>query len=113
MNMFVAAQGGAVAAHILALRASERKKGRYVVLIGGLKGADIAAPKISLLHDVCPAPGEYWLVLRPYQHIGHKPCMTTIAVGEGMDRDQTMMKPDGYLIGWIGLVFEPMAGVTQ
>ena len=111
--MFVAAQGGAVAAHILALRASERKKWRYVVLIGGLKGADIAAPKISLLHDVCPAPGEYWLVLRPYQHIGHKPCMTTIAVGEGMDRDQTMMKPDGYLIGWIGLVFEPMAGVTQ
>src|ERR1017187_6186009 len=71
-----------LAKFLIALRASERKKGRYVVLIGRLKGVDIATTKISLLHDVCPAPGEYWLVLRPYQHLGHKPCMTTIAVGD-------------------------------
>ena len=39
--------------------------------------------------------------------------MATVAIGEGMDGNQTMMKTDGDLIGRKGPVFEPIAGVAQ
>jgi hypothetical protein len=39
--------------------------------------------------------------------------MTTVAIGERMDRDQAMMKSDRDLVGWKGLVFVPIVGVAQ
>ena len=61
----------------------------YVVLVGYLEGVDIAAPKVSLRHDIRSTPSEYGSVLHPRKYIGHEPCMTTVAIGEEMDRDQT------------------------
>ena len=78
---------GSCHAALPSLRTSERKKWLYVVFVGRLEGVDIAVPKISLRHDVCSAPGEFRFVLRPRQHISHEPCMTTVAIGEGMDRN--------------------------
>jgi hypothetical protein len=39
--------------------------------------------------------------------------VATVAVGEGMNENQTMMKPDGDLIGRKSPVFEPIACIAQ
>ena len=95
------------------LGASKHQERFYVILVGRLEGVNIAAPKVPLGHDVCAAPCEYGPFLRPHQYIGHESCMATVAVGEEMDGNQTMMEADGDLIGRKGLVFEPIAGVAQ
>jgi hypothetical protein len=87
------------------LRARECQEWPYIVFVCGAKSIEIAAPKISRLHDVRSAPGEYRSILHPRQYVGHESCVTTVAVGEGMDRDQTMMEPDGDLIWRKGPVF--------
>src|ERR1700722_14722845 len=95
------------------LGASKLQKRLYVVLVRRLESVDIAVPKVSLRHDIRSAPSEYGFILRSRQYVSDESCMTTVAICEGMDRDQTMVKTDGGLIGWKGLVFEPISGVAQ
>ena len=95
------------------LRASECQEWPYIVFVCGAKSIDIAAPKISMLHNVCASPGKHRHVLDPCEYVGHEPSVATVAIGKGMNGDQTMMKPDGDLIGRKGPVFEPIAGIAQ
>ena len=81
--------------------------------VGCAERVDIALAEVPGTHQFRSTPGKDGPVLSLGQHIRHQACVAAIAVGEGMDGNQAVMKADGEFIGSIGRVFEPIAGITQ
>jgi len=60
-----------------------------------------------------PAPCKDRHALLLNQNIGHEACMAPVTVWKAMDGYQTMMEPDGQLIGRVCLVFKPVACISK
>lgn len=93
--------------------AREVKKPLKVIPIGGLKGLDVALAKVSGAPQIGAAPGENRPALPLDQYVRHQTCMAPIAIGEGVNHHQAVMKANGKFIGGIGFVFQPIACISE
>lgn len=81
--------------------------------IGGLKGFDVALTKVSGAHQIGAAPGENRPVLSLGQYVRHQAGVPPIAIGEGVNHHQAVMKANRKFIGSIGSVFQPVACIAE
>ncbi len=93
--------------------ACKREKLSDIARIGRLQGIDIAPPKVAGAHQIRAAPGKDGAALSLGQHIRYQTGVASVAVGKGMDQNQTVMKAHSQFIGRIGLVFHPIARVAE
>ena len=81
------------------LGAREGEKRLQVMPVGGLKGFDVVPAKVSGAHQIGATPGENRPALPLSQHIRHQTRVPPIAVGEGVNHHQAMMKANRKVIG--------------
>src|SRR5260370_33923945 len=89
------------------------KKWLNIVPVGGPESVYIAASEVSCPDNIRAAPGEDRSSLLLNQHIRHQSSMTPIAVGERMNEDETMMKPDCDFVRLESLVIKPVANISK
>jgi hypothetical protein len=95
------------------LCAGECKKRPDVVSVSSLKSVYVTASEVSSAHDIRSAPSEYRMVLPLRYDVGHKSCVTTVAIGEGMDGDEPVMKSDSEFVRLEGSMFRPVTSIAQ
>jgi len=81
--------------------------------ISGLKGFDVALAKVSGARQISAAPGENRPALSFGQHIRHQTRVPPIAVREGMNHHQAMMKANRKFVGRVGSVFQPITYIAE
>jgi len=95
------------------LGAREGEKRLQVMPVGGLKGFDVVPAKVSGAHQIGATPGENRPALPLSQHIRHQTRVPPIAVGEGVNHHQAMMKANRKVIGSVRSVFQPIACIAE
>ena len=81
--------------------------------VGGLQGGDIGPAHLGGRGEVPASPREPESAQSRDEEVGGHPGLATVAVGEGVDGHEPMVKADGELIRRIGLVLDPVADVAD
>jgi len=91
----------------------EIEKRRDVVVVGRAERRDVAFPGFAWSHEALAAPREAAAAKCGDEQIGGQAGVTAVAVREGMNPDQPVMKPHGDFIRPVAAMVDPIAGVIE
>lgn len=95
------------------LRSCKGDKRADVVVVRGTQGRDVAGSGVADIREIVAAPRKNLLTEACRQEIGHETRRSAIAIGEGMDRNQPVVQPDGNLVRRKRLVVYPEPDVIE
>jgi hypothetical protein len=84
-----------------------------VMVVGGAQGLDVARPRRAGLAEPLPSPRESLAVELQDEQVGHQAGVAAIAVREGVDPRQPVMKAHCDLVGRIRVIFHPGFNVVD
>lgn len=83
------------------------------MLVSGMQRVDVSSPRVACCLQVGRTPSETRLAELHDQYVSSQPRPSAVSVCKGMDKHEAMMEADRELIGSIGLMLDPIAGIIE
>ena len=83
------------------------------MVVRGSQGINISSTEFTHIGKVAGAPSERFTAKVFDEQISHHTRVASVAIGKGMNLRQAVMKANGNLVGWIGVMFDPKVRVIE